>query len=227
MNISFFIHNVWIVIAAAIIGGRIGHIFLHFSEYQGVLHMLSFWDENANMYTALLAAGFVLWRQSRQNEESFTKWADFLAIGVVSFLFFINVSDFFSGENYGSPPTFTWAPGIVFNSQEIPYTIPLHPVQIYASIWILVIIAFIHRYFRKKRWDGNTALIVSTLYFLGEFFLEFLRGTPEPTFFGYRYTQLLSGFFFFISLALLVTKIHNDRMSLLNKTEQPQDSEEE
>lgn len=210
LNMSFVADNCWWIIIATVIGARIGYVLMEFSYYRkDFFQVFVLWDGNFDFFFGFFSFVGALLLLCKKNDESFWKWLDVTLLSILILLLFSSIGDFFSGHNYGSPPTFTFVPAISFDNQEIPYTSPLHPVQLYTALYILLVYFFMNRFFRIKRRDGLTALLCMMFYFLGDFLMEFLRGSPVSTLFGYRLPQILSFVIFFAAFVFMIIKTHN------------------
>lgn len=64
---------------------------------------------------------------------------------------------------------------IVGPESRVP-SLPVHPVQLYESLFNLGVYALLLRVYRKRRYDGATAGVYLLAYPLGRFVLEFFRG---------------------------------------------------
>jgi phosphatidylglycerol:prolipoprotein diacylglycerol transferase len=91
-----------------------------------------------------------------------------------------------AGDDYGRATTMPW--GIAFTDPDAatiggaPLGVPLHPVQLYESIFCLILFALLVRLIRRKRFDGEVILAYTFLYAVGRFVLEFYRGDADRGF---------------------------------------------
>jgi phosphatidylglycerol---prolipoprotein diacylglyceryl transferase len=98
-----------------------------------------------------------------------------------------------AGDDYGRATTMPW--GIAFTDPDAatiggaPLGVPLHPVQLYESIFCLILFAVLVRLSRRKRFDGEVILAYTFLYAVGRFVLEFYRGDADR---GFVFGGLLS-----------------------------------
>jgi phosphatidylglycerol---prolipoprotein diacylglyceryl transferase len=90
--------------------------------------------------------------------------------------------------DYGKPTTLAWA--IIFRNpiaarlSGVPLNVPLHPSQIYESVLGLLILGVLLWLGRKPRVPGLMTLVFVSLYSVGRFLLEFLRGDVDRGFWG-------------------------------------------
>jgi phosphatidylglycerol:prolipoprotein diacylglycerol transferase len=112
-----------------------------------------------------------------------------------------------AGDDYGRATTMPW--GIAFTDPDAatiggaPLGVPLHPVQLYESIFCLILFVVLVRLSRRKRFDGEVILAYTFLYAVGRFILEFYRGDADR---GFIFGGLLSTSQF-IALILAPTAI--------------------
>jgi phosphatidylglycerol:prolipoprotein diacylglycerol transferase len=91
-----------------------------------------------------------------------------------------------AGDDYGSPTSVSWA--ISFTDPDAaaiggaPLGVPLHPVQLYESLFCLALFLFLVWYGRRKRFDGQILIAYSLIYAVGRFIIEYFRGDADRGF---------------------------------------------
>jgi phosphatidylglycerol:prolipoprotein diacylglycerol transferase len=65
-----------------------------------------------------------------------------------------------------------------------PQGIPLHPTELYSSLSLFALFAFLVLLRKKKTFAGELFWSYILCYSVGRFFLEFLRGDPRGSVFG-------------------------------------------
>lgn len=149
-----------------------------------------FWTGIAFLCSFLI---FALWKK-----ESAWKWLDAFVLPTILLLIFWNLGSFFSAWDYGKPVADGFWFGVTYSSQEVRYSVPLHPVQIYAFIYYSSLFFWGWRAWRKRRFpkDGVFFGVMVSLVFLGNTLLEFFHGDPATilTFWGFdvRLSQVVS-----------------------------------
>ena len=78
-----------------------------------------------------------------------------------------------------------------------------HPTFLYESLWNLLGFALINLIYRKKKFDGQIALMYFTWYGFGRMFIEGLR-TDSLYIGSFRISQLVAAGSFVLCLALLI-----------------------
>ncbi len=105
--------------------------------------------------------------------------ADLFALSISIGGFFTRLGCFFNGCCFGIPCNENFPFGIYY-----PYTsyagklfenIPVHPTQIYLSLTWLVIFIFLTIYKKYQKFHGELFFIMTFLFSLSNFFIEFLR----------------------------------------------------
>lgn len=91
-----------------------------------------------------------------------------------------------AGDDYGSPSRLPWA--VTFTDPDAaaiggaPLGVPLHPVQLYESLFCFALFGLLVRLARRKTFDGQILLAYSMLYAVGRFLLEYVRGDVDRGF---------------------------------------------
>lgn len=228
LNVEFIgTYFLWFVIIG-LAGGRFGYVAQNYNEFSAnFLQVFALWDGGISFFWGLLFFALALWYFCQSLEESFGEWMDVLSLTGIFFFAFTSIGDFFSGAHFGSPPTLTFLPGITFHSQEIPYTIPLHPVQLYTAALLFIAFFFLNRLVRYKRRPGVFALMCMMAYFGIEFFMEFMRGTPTNTLLGYRLPQIADFVVLVAAFVLYMIKTHRSRIPAQSKSESTENHKDE
>ena len=92
-------------------------------------------------------------------------------------LFFIHLGHFFNGTHYGKPTELPW--GISFDTFNIPFITPIHPVQIYSALITFVIFSLSMSYVKRIHLSGIVGAFAIMLYSLSAFGIDFLHGLPS------------------------------------------------
>jgi phosphatidylglycerol---prolipoprotein diacylglyceryl transferase len=93
---------------------------------------------------------------------------------------------FMAGDDYGSPTDLPWA--VSFTDADAaqiggaPLSVPLHPVQLYESLFCFLLFFFLVRKSKHKKFEGQLILTYSLLYAAGRFMIEFVRGDMDRGF---------------------------------------------
>jgi len=170
----------WFVIAGAIIGARLGHVFLYdWPRYQNhLLDIIKVWEGGLashggalGIFLAVLL--FLKFNDKKFPELSFIRLLDILAVPTALIGGMIRLGNFVNQEIVGSPTEMPW--GVIF-PQAGP--LPRHPVQLYeaaAYFAIYILLQLIWNRREMKLRPGFIAGLFFTLIFTARFFLEFFK----------------------------------------------------
>lgn len=91
-----------------------------------------------------------------------------------------------AGDDYGSPSSLPWA--VAFTDPDAasiggaPLGVPLHPVQLYESLFCFALFFLLIRMARRKTFDGQILIAYSVFYAIGRFIIEYFRGDVDRGF---------------------------------------------
>jgi len=119
----------------------------------------------------VLGAVLALWIYCRRKGVPFHRYADPLALSAVWVIPFIRVGNFFNSEIIGRPTDLPW--GVVFLQRG--YLEPRHPAQLYEAVTGVLLIALTFRLDRKRHGPGFAFYLLTLLYFLARFLIEFVK----------------------------------------------------
>jgi phosphatidylglycerol:prolipoprotein diacylglycerol transferase len=112
-----------------------------------------------------------------------------------------------AGDDYGSATNLPW--GTTFTDPDAatiggaPLGVPLHPVQLYESIFCLILFFALVWLGRRKTFDGQILLAYAVVYAIGRFIIEYFRGDADR---GFVFGGLFSTSQF-IALIILVVAV--------------------
>ncbi|MGE5371939.1 MAG: prolipoprotein diacylglyceryl transferase [Solirubrobacterales bacterium] len=175
------------------LGGKAGHYIAYYDEYQkGQIGFFS--NLNSFLVTGIIAAIFCVWVLSALMKEKPFRVLDAMAPGAALTVGIAKIGCFLTGCCGGIHSSMPWA--MVFPGT----TIPVHPVQIYESVFGFVMAAWlIYKTEKGNEPDGSLIMTFGGAYCLFRFFIFYLREPPA----GAAGTALapvlfvmLAGFFF-------------------------------
>lgn len=157
-----------IAIPSGLLGARLYYVIFNWSWYSNHLsEILNFRGGGMAIHGALIGgilAGFIYTRVKKIN---FFKMADTVMIGIPLGQAIGRWGNYINGEAHGGPTDLPW--GIMVDG------IKVHPTFLYESIWDLGIFIFLWSFRKKKKYEGQLAIIYLILYSIGRFFIEGLR----------------------------------------------------
>ena len=178
MKLSFFVNNFAYIVLMPLLSGRILNVIEHFPAYRtDLLQIFTVWDMKFSGFGIFYGAVITLYLLARREHEDFWSWFDaFVLCGLVG-LIFIHLGDFFSGNFYGRPTGLPW--GIAFDTYDIPFTTPIHPVQLYSALATFIIFVNFMRSAKRTHLTGLTGNLSVMLYCIASFGIDFLHGAPS------------------------------------------------
>lgn len=154
---------------AAVIGCRIYYVansWDYYSAHPG--DIIKIWEGGLGMYGGIIAAALVVLIYGKRHHTNIRGVADLLAFGFAIGQFIGRWANFINAEAYGSETSLPW--GMTINGGA-----PVHPTFLYESLWTFAGFLFLHFYSKKRKFDGEIALIYAGWYGLARFWLEDLR----------------------------------------------------
>jgi phosphatidylglycerol:prolipoprotein diacylglycerol transferase len=131
---------------------------------------------------------------------------------------------FMAGDDYGSPSDVPWAVALpdpdAATIGGAPLGVPLHPVQLYESLFCFALFAFLVWLARRKRFEGEVIFAYAILYAAGRFVIEYFRGDADRGYVGALSTsQFIAIFVFVVALALFAWRATRPRPLSAEMTE--------
>lgn len=200
-----------------VIGARAYYIIMDDSHYT-LKQMFALRDGGLAIYGGIIAGALTAFAVTKIKKLKFSKIVDAIAPGVILAQAIGRWGNFMNGEAYGGLTDLPWRMGFT-----LPYgTIYVHPTFLYESLWNLLGFVLINLYYKKKKFNGEVALMCMTWYGLGRMFIEGLR-TDSLYIGSIRVSQLVaflsfvSGLIIIISLRSYVKKHSDSRLSIATK----------
>ena len=178
LKLGFLVNNFAYFLVLPLIGGRLLYVFENLSMLkQNPLSPFTIWDLNFSPFGIFYTAIITLYFLCRHEHEDFWGWLDaFVLTGMIG-LFFIHLGHFFNGTHYGKPTELPW--GISFDTFNIPFITPIHPVQIYSVMITFIIFSLSMSYVKRIHLSGIVGAFAIMLYSLSAFGIDFLHGLPS------------------------------------------------
>jgi phosphatidylglycerol:prolipoprotein diacylglycerol transferase len=200
---------VWSLAFWLFIGGMIGGRLFYVIEYwherfyaasigETLLRVLNFPEGGLVIYGALVGGMIaVLWFIKRHRLPVLAT-LDLIAPSMAIGLALGRIGCFLNGCCYGGPTDLPWgvsfppgsppyvdqmARGALPSVEPPPFSLPVHPTQIYSAITALLLGWFLWVYYPLRRRDGEVLALMLTIYPVSRFLEEIIR-TDEPAVFG-------------------------------------------
>jgi len=223
--------GMWVFIPG-ILGARVFSIAENWDKHtegksfpETIVSLFNFPEGGLVLYGGVISAGIFYFIYCSRKKISALYLADMIIPCIFVGEMFGRIGCLLNGCCFGDATALPW--GVCFpresfpyNTQvmngellaQAPYSLPLHPTQIYSSLNALVLALLTWNYFPFRRKDGEVLLVGWTLYPITRFCLEILR--DEPGRFGTVLTTSQ-----WVSLGMLVAALLF-RAYLNRKTEQ-------
>ncbi|MBE6693340.1 MAG: prolipoprotein diacylglyceryl transferase [Ruminococcaceae bacterium] len=198
-----------VTILSGIIGARLYYVLttLDSGDYKSFIDVIAIWNGGLAIYGGIIAGALAILVMCRIKRINVFKVMDCAAPGVMIAQAIGRWGNFVNGEAYGyevaeSNPLYFLRMGL--NSQYTgAETLFYHPTFLYESIWNVVGFVLINIFYKKKKFNGQIALMYLAWYGIGRFFIEGLR-TDSLYVFGLRISQIVGLVCFVVCTALLV-----------------------
>ena len=214
---DFTINLSFLVIVSAVLGARLFYVFYHWSEFSSnLLDIINPFGGSGtigiaglNLYGGLicaLAAGVIY---IRIKKEPFWDTMDLYAPTIALGTFFTRIGCFLNGCCFGKECHLPWA--VTFPEGSIPYyalgQVPIHPTQIYMSLYGLILFLFLYFLDKKKHFPGMIFALFLTCEAFFRFVIEFVRYYEDAMYvriFGWEltYNHVVAAVLFFAGLVL-------------------------
>ncbi|MBA4336668.1 hypothetical protein C0416_02735 [bacterium] len=216
LNMNFIYDHSLAFFVCGLIGARLFFILRNLQYYlpdfsiNSFLSMLSIWDKGLSLLGGIIGIIIALFYYSRKEQEQTKKWLDILTISVIFALSIGHIGTFLDGSAYGNVTSLPW--GIVFDNPSIKYAVPIHPTQIYAFLYSIIVAISLFMYYRKQKPVAGKTAFMGTLIYLMLMFIEgFLRGDDVFIYAGLREEQWLALFVFTIAGGYLARMYNRKR----------------
>lgn len=160
---------------AFLLCGRILAVIGNYESYiRNLFRIFIFWDGGFSFLGGAMGVGLVLFWSTRNQRTTFLQWLDVLFPATTFGLAFDWFGMFLSAQAYGKPTNMPW--GVVFDTFNVRYTVPIHPVQLYYALFYLVLTFVLLLIRKNSKRAGAETLIGIIASSAAVFFFEFFRG---------------------------------------------------
>lgn len=205
-----------LMIFFGVVGARLFYVLFHLDEFAGNwLSMFGSWSSQQfgiaglNLYGGVvtaIASVLIYCRMRKLNVlEVFDYFSPTLGLGLA----ITRIGCFLNGCCFGLPTKLPW--GITFPPGSIPYSVfqnlPLHPTQLYSSLYGLGLFLFLHFRLKRKQFTGQLVATLFIVEAIFRFFIEDLRYYEDAMVFKIggttvTYNQVISVVLFAAGLTL-------------------------
>jgi phosphatidylglycerol:prolipoprotein diacylglycerol transferase len=219
-------------IGGGILGAKLLMVIRTLPEYlsnPSGLWSLSFLESAGDFYGgflgALLAVSIYFWRHP---ELPVWRTADLCGPAIALGQAIGRIGCFMAGDDYGRAASVPWA--VTFTDPDAasiggaPLGVPLHPVQLYESLFCFMLFLFLVWLRRRKSFDGQIILAYALLYAILRFLIEYFRGDADRGFVMnglFSTSQFIAIPLGLISLALLIYRFRVQKVSIRSDSTAP------
>jgi len=174
----------YIMVFGGVLGARLFYVLFHLGEFTGNwLDVINPFHEDRigisglNLYGGVIVAvaGSLLYIRLKNMPvlATFDLFAPTLGLG----LFFTRIGCFLNGCCFGTPTDLPW--GLSFPIGSIPAAVfglaPLHPAQLYSSLYGLILFVFLHYRLKRKLFDGQVIGLLFMVEAIFRYAIEYVR----------------------------------------------------
>lgn len=222
LHIDEHLPNILFVgILAGIVGGRALYFLTEQEASFSLYDFLAYWDGGFSILGTIIGIFAIVPWYVRHLGIPIIPFLDIATIYAPLLQSVSRIGCFLAGCCYGAPTNYPW--GVVYTDQQAaaPLGIPIHPTQIYSSLLLLAIFAFMYFYARHRfKTTGALTLTYLMLVSAERFIVDFWRDDrpfPSLSLPVYLSTyQLISLGIFLVSgmlLCIIVRAHHREKNS--------------
>ncbi|HEU4435556.1 MAG TPA: prolipoprotein diacylglyceryl transferase [Pyrinomonadaceae bacterium] len=194
-----------IAIAAALVSARLYVVLQDWNYYrQQPLEIFQIWKGGLASYGAYIGGGLAAILAARWQRLPVARFLDCCAPAIALAIVPGRLGCFLNGCCHGKISSLPWA--LRFPEDSGPYfsqldagliaphqlSLPVHPTQLYESVYALVIFFVLRGYRKKQKRDGELFAVLFAFYAFGRFLIEFLRDDDRGTFSFLSLPQVIS-----------------------------------
>ena len=175
-------------VVMGILSARVYYVAMAPFQYDSIWDMLAIRDGGLAIYGGVIGAIVFGGLACKWRKVPVLPMFDVTAMGFLIGQCIGRWGNFFNQEAFGCNTTLPWgmysaateaylrgSTVTVPNGVTIDPTMPVHPTFLYESIWCLVGFIALRLYMKKRRFNGDIALLYAIWYGLGRFWIEGLR----------------------------------------------------
>ena len=201
-----------ICVPVGVVCARLYYVVFEWEYYsQHPAEIVAVWNGGIAIYGAVIGVLIALFAYSRFKKLSFAGLCDMAALGLLIGQCIGRWGNFINGEAHGGTTLLPWRMTIDAGS-------PVHPTFLYESLWNLVGFIALHFISKKRKFEGEIALLYVAWYGLGRAWIEGLR--TDSLYLGpMRVSQILAVISCAAAIVILVRKYN--RIAVSKKFYQP------
>lgn len=177
-NLAFYL------MLGVIIGGRLLYVIFHWSQYeQNPLAIISLWKGGMMFFGGFIGGFIASVLYLRKQKISILTFADIVAPAIGLGEFFTRIGCFLNGCCFGQPTHLPWA--VKFPADCAAGKSPvgkelLHPTQLYASLFGILLFFFLWYRFKRPHRTGQVFALYLITSGIFRFSIDFIRYYEDP-----------------------------------------------
>ncbi|MBE6601687.1 MAG: prolipoprotein diacylglyceryl transferase [Ruminococcaceae bacterium] len=218
-----------VTVLLGVLGARLYYVLTTLDEgyYHNLIDVFAVWDGGLAIYGGIIGGCTGIFVACKVKKLKWRRAFDMIAPGVMIAQALGRWGNFFNGEAYGSPifdktayyffnteHALASGKGTIFHTLRMGVshavtpvqTVFFHPTFFYECVWNIVGFILINLFYKRKKYDGQIALLYFTWYGFGRMFIEGFRTDslyiPGTT--TWRISQCLGLLCFGVGLTLLL-----------------------
>lgn len=224
--------GIWTVILG-VIGARLYYVLTSLDRFPTLGSVFEIWNGGLGIYGGIIGGCLGIVLVCVVKKLSWRKLFDMAAPGVMIAQAMGRWGNFFNGEAYGYPIGDTTRFYFFLKEMDLPsgegtffnlfrmglypneysnyYMVNVHPTFLYESVWNIIGFLLVNAFYKRKKYDGQIAILYFTWYGFGRMLIEgfrtdslyILQGVVSDT--GLRISQCVGFACFLVGLILLLS----------------------
>ncbi|MEO0161473.1 MAG: prolipoprotein diacylglyceryl transferase [candidate division WOR-3 bacterium] len=166
----------WLMVGV-IIGGRILYVVFHPTEFQDVTSIFAIWNGGMMFFGGFIGAFIAGFLYIKKQNLPVLLLSDMVSPSIALGEFFTRIGCFLNGCCFGLPTHLPW--GVHFPRGSFAYRAgfdcPIHPTQLYSSLFGLFLFFFLQRLLRRPHLRGEVFAYFLIFYGGFRFGIDFIR----------------------------------------------------
>lgn len=161
------------LIIFSMVGARLYYVLMKLEDYHSFLDVINVRKGGLAIYGGIIAGALTVFIFGKVKKIAVSKLFDMIAPGLILGQVIGRWGNFTNAEAHGVETKLPWRMGIMYAGSTV--TKYYHPTFLYESLWNLVGFVILMLFYKKKKYNGQIALMYITWYGFGRFFIEGLR----------------------------------------------------
>lgn len=161
------------LIIFSMVGARLYYVLMTLENYHSFWDVINVRKGGLAIYGGVIAGAITVFIVAKVKKISAAKMYDMVAPGLILGQVIGRWGNFTNAEAHGTETDLPWRMGIMYEGSTTTHY--YHPTFLYESLWNLIGFIILMAFYKKKKYNGQIALMYITWYGFGRFFIEGLR----------------------------------------------------